>query len=818
MFFMNFDGISNEAVSIFELMKEFNSTSYFTLDLFFVIILDENHRNTIAYKLLSGTMLSEDLESITYDFTQRHFGSKISKQSGDISTIYEPILKKIKKKGETIITSGDIMIEIIASNNEIKDIFKEYGVSATQLEVALLSEKKENELLSKSVSEVEEKNVKIRQSKNKKAKVISGEAEKNLINISEMAENGDIDNAYGNDEVINTIFSILSKRKNNNVVLVGDPGVGKTTTVKHIANVISNGMCPSSFNGKILLLMDFSKLIIGTMYKGLFETKFQSIIDDASKSGKYIFFIDDIDNILGPSTKVSEMPTNTMLDLILSNKNIQFICTTTNECYSKYISTDKVLSKSMTKIELKEKSESELFEIIKNVVADYEVFHNVNYTDKAILNSISLAKKYVKNKALPESSIDLLDEAGAMASLMTPVNPDIEEMKSKLAELRNDIATIENSSNRIEYEKIDELTRKELTLTSELSRLERTELVNQKPIEVGEEYVDKVIAKKIGTPPNINTSDERETLLALDNRIKRVVIGQDEAVDTITKAVKRKFIGVSNQEKPVVLMMLGKTGTGKTLLAKTLANELFGSNDYLVRVDMSEYSDKMSVNKFIGSSPGYVGYEEGGILTEAVKNKSRCVLLLDEIEKANDEIFNLLLQVFDEGRLTDNKGILVNFKDVIIIMTSNVGAKEVSEASGRIGFSNKELIKNDDEIKTRSIIKNAMKHKFPPEFLNRIDKVVWFNDLTDDNLIDIIKGEIKKVSERLEKVGYYFSTELFCGKLVKNIFDSIVSKREYGARPILREIEERLEDKITDLIISGKVELGHVFTENDICL
>lgn len=814
---MNFEGISNEAVSIFELMKGFNTTSYYTLDLFFLIILDENHRNTIAYKVLSGTMLSEDLESLAYDFTQRHFSTQISKQSTDIPSIYEPILKKLRKKCETVITSGDIMIEIVSTNDEINNIFKGYGVSTKQLENALSQEKKENELLNKTQQNNDIKKDRQYTTKQKKNKAPAGDAERNLINISELAENGNIDQAYGNDEIISMIFTTLSKRKYNNVVLVGDTGVGKTTTIKHIANIIANGVCPNAFNGKILLMMDFSKLIIGTMYKGLFETKFQSIIDDAAKSGKYIFFIDDIDSILNPGTKVSEMPTNTMLDMILSNKNIPFICTTTNDCYSKYILTDKLLSKSMTKIELKEKNETELFGIIKNSISDYEMFHNVFYTDKAIFTAISLGKKYIKTKVLPESSFDLLDEAGAMVSLMSPVNPDIEEKKSKLLSIRNEIEMIENSSDRVEYDKIDELTRRELTLASELSRLERDEVENQEPIEVTDEHIMAALAKKIGPQINQITSGEREVLSELEHNLKNSVIGQDEAVEVITKAVKRKLIGVSNQEKPVVLMMVGKTGTGKTLLAKTLASELFGGNEFLVRIDMSEYSDKMSVNKFIGSAPGYIGYEEGGILTEAIKNKSRCVLLLDEIEKANDEIFNLLLQVFDEGRLTDNKGVLVNFKDVIIIMTSNVGAKEVSEASGRIGFSNADVLRNDDEIKTKAIIKNAMKHKFPPEFLNRIDKIVWFNDLTDDDLVEIIINEIKKVSKRIEKIGYSFSQELFGGKLVKNILEAVTSKREYGARPILREIEQQLEDKITDLIISEKAYDGYIFTEEDIC-
>lgn len=813
---MDFEGISNEAVSIFEIMKGMNGSSFYTLDLFFVIILDENHRATTAYKVLSQTMLSEDLDSMTYDFSQRHFGSQVTKQSNDISSLYSPILKRVRKKTDGVITSGDIMLEIVSSNDEIKGVFKKYGVSVKQLEVGLSSEKKDNDTdIKKKGGKIDEK-TKVTL-KNRKVKTNPGEAEKNLLNLSELAENGKIEQAYGNDEVISTIFSILSKRKYNNVVLVGKQGVGKTTTVKHIANLIANGMCPNAFLNKVMLQMDFSKLIVGTMYKGLFETKFQSIVDDAGKNGKYIFFIDDIDCILGPGTKVSEMPTNTMLDLILSNKNIQFICTTTEDCYSKYILADKVLSKSLTKVELAEKNDVETFNLIRSVIQDYEDFHNVTYTDKAILDSITLGKKYIKDKSLPEAPIDLLDEAGAMASLMIPENPEIEEMRAKLASIRSEIASVDSSSDRIEYDKIDELTRKELTLSSEISRMERIEAENQVPITVGEEYVCKVLTKKIGSAPKAVTNDEKEALIGLDGRIKKIVIGQDEAVDTITMAVKRKVVGVSNQDKPVVFLAVGETGCGKTFLAKTLASELFGEKDNLVRIDMSEYSDKMSVNKLIGSANGYVGYEEGGMLTEAIKRKPRCVLLLDEIEKANDEVFNLFLQVFDEGRLTDNKGVVVNFSNVIVIMTSNVGAREVSESSGRIGFGNEEFSKNDEAMKAKGIIKNAIKHKFSPEFLNRIDKIVWFNTLTDDDLIEIIGNEIRKVNDRITKIGYSLSNEVFSGKLVKRIFNAITENREYGARPILREIEEQLEDKLTDLIINGKVSEGHVFTEDEIC-
>lgn len=815
---MDYSGISNEAVLIFDGIKASFPSSFksYSLDLFFMMVLSGSVKNSIAYKVLSSTMLTDDLDSLTNDFTQRQFSLPVTKQFSDLSEAFGPMLKKLRKKCEGTITSGDIMIEIISSNSDIKEIFKRYGVTIKQLENALSSEKKDLEPATKekeATTATKEKSKSITKPK----KGPSGEAEKNLINLTEMAENGEIDPAYGNETIINTIFSVLSKRKYNNVVLVGKQGVGKTTTVKHMANVIANGMCPSNFSDKVMLLMDFSKLIVGTMYKGLFETKFQSIVDDATKSGRYIFFVDDIDNILSPNTKISDIPTNTMLDLILSNKNIQFICTTTEECYSKYILSDKILSKSLTKIELKEKTDGEVFSVIKSVIPTYETFHNVTYTDKAILDSISLSKKYINDRSLPESSIDILDEAGAVVSMSAPENPDIEEMKSKLASIRDEISSIENSSSRAEYDRIDELTRRELSLEADLSRLVREDMENQVPMEVNETHISGVLAKKIGSSPKIVTSDERDRLIGLNDRIKQIVIGQDEAVDTITMAVKRKVVGVSNQEKPIVFLAVGETGCGKTFLAKTLANELFDDGNNLVRIDMSEYSDKMSVNKLIGSANGYVGYEEGGMLTEAIKKKPRCVLLLDEIEKANDEVFNLFLQVFDEGRLTDNKGVVVNFSNVIVIMTSNVGAREVSEASGRIGFSSEEFAKNDEVMKTKGIIKNAIKHKFSPEFLNRIDKIVWFNTLTDEDLEEIIINEIKKVSDRIEKIGYSLSNELYGGKLVKNIFDAINKSREYGARPILREIEEQLEDKITDLIINEKVDDGHVFTEKEIC-
>lgn len=811
---MDYNGISNEAVSIFDHIK--SSCEVYNLELFMLAILNGGLRNTIAYKVLSSTMLTEDLDSITNDFTQRQFSMPPTKQFPNLSDLFGPMLKKMRKKCDGTITSGDIMIEIVSSNGDIKEMFKKYGVTIKQLENALSSEKKDLEPSpkEKGTAAVQKERPK---SATKSKKSPSGDAEKNLINLSEMAENGEIDPAYGNEAVINTIFSVLSKRKYNNVVLVGKQGVGKTTTVRHIANVIANGMCPQNFNEKVVLQMDFSKLIVGTMYKGLFETKFQSIVDDAAKSGKYIFFVDDIDNILSPNTKISDIPTTTMLDLILSNKNIQFICTTTEECYSKYILSDKVLSKGFTKIELKEKTDSEVFGVVKNVIPAYESFHNVAYTDKAILDSISLSKKYIKDRSLPESSIDLLDEAGALVSMSAPENPDIEELKSKVASIRDEISSIENSSSRAEYDRIDELTRRELSLGAELSRLVREDMENQTPMEVNESHVSGVLAKKIGSSPKIVSSDERERLVGLSDRMKRIVIGQDEAVDTIAMAVKRKVVGVSNQEKPIVFLAVGETGCGKTFLAKTLAKELFDDGNNLVRIDMSEYSDKMSVNKLIGSANGYVGYEEGGMLTEAIKRKPRCVLLLDEIEKANDEVFNLFLQVFDEGRLTDNKGVVVNFSNVIVIMTSNVGAREVSEASGRIGFSSDEFAKNDELMKAKGIIRNAIKHKFSPEFLNRIDKIVWFNTLTDEDLEEIIINEIRNVSDRIGKIGYSLSNELYGGKLVKNIFEAISKNREYGARPILREIEEQLEDRITDLIINETVDEGHVFTEEEIC-
>jgi ATP-dependent Clp protease ATP-binding subunit ClpC len=434
----------------------------------------------------------------------------------------------------------------------------------------------------------------------------------------------------------------------------------------------------------------------------------------------------------------------------------------------------------------------------------------VKYDESMFKSCIKLCKRYITERCLPDSAIDILDKTGAKASLNDVENDNITSAREKLYKIKEEKEKLKNSSSKKDYNKIDQLSKEEIELNTILNFAVKSYNLEKQPFVVRENDIRECISEKTGIPINSLSTDDKEKLKGLNERIKSVVIGQDEAVDEVCKSIKRQRVGISNPNKPVVFLLAGSTGVGKTYLAKTLAKEVFGDEKKFVRLDMSEYSEKNSVTKLYGAPPSYVGYDNGGLLTETIKRNKHCVLLLDEIEKANEEVHNTFLSLFDEGRLTDNKGVTVNFKDVIIIMTSNVGAKEVEERGGSIGFV------NNEESNKKSIIEKELKRKFKPEFINRIDKIVYFNKLTDSNIKNIILLELNKTKKRVEEIGYYLSDELIKNHLVSNIFNKVKEHKNMGARPIIREIQNELEDKITDLIIDGLVEKGHTFTKEEL--
>ena len=490
-----------------------------------------------------------------------------------------------------------------------------------------------------------------------------------------------------------------------------------------------------------------------------------------------------------------------MIGDILSEGDVRIIGTTTFKDYRNAIETNTSISRKLQKIVIEAPNQKESIDILLKSKKYYEDYHNVKYSDEAITRAVELADRYITDRCLPDSAFDIIDLAGAATNIK-------EKEPSEIAQLRKRLSEIEEEKNKSlnngDFEKIDEFNVEENKINAELSDFKRkVNSEKSKHTIIGEEDIAKTVSDLTNIPVTKMTLNEKKKIAHIDEILKNSVIGQDEAINAICKVIKRNKVGLGDKKKTKSnILMVGGSGCGKTLIAKKLAEEIFGSESALVRIDMSEYSEKNSVAKLTGAAPGYVGYENGGQLTEAIKNKQHCVLLLDEIEKADQEVYNLFLQLFDEGRLTDSSGQIVNFKNVIVLMTSNVGAKQASDLGNGVGFN------TDKTANQKSIIEKSLKKKFTPEFLNRIDKIVYFNNLTDDNLNSIVKLEVEKLNKRLNEIHY----SLHCDENVINFIQSkAIEQKEYGARPIIRLVQDNIEDKITDLLLENDYKPNYVF-------
>ncbi|SFD94635.1 ATP-dependent Clp protease ATP-binding subunit [Thermophagus xiamenensis] len=623
------------------------------------------------------------------------------------------------------------------------------------------------------------------------------------IDITRAAEEGRLDPIVGREREIERLAQILSRRKKNNPVLIGEPGVGKSAIAEGLAlRIIEKKVSRVLFDKRVVTL-DLASIVAGTKYRGQFEERIKAILNELSKNPNIILFIDEIHTIVGAGGATGSLDAANMLKPALARGEIQCIGATTLDEYRQHIEKDGALERRFQKVMIEPTSVDETIEILNNIKEKYEDHHNVYYTPEAIEACVKLTERYISDRHLPDKAIDAMDEAGSRVHISNIVVPDvILELERKIEETKENKIKAVKLQN---FELAASFRDKEKSLLDELeqSKAKWEEELQKHRETVDAEKVAEVVAMMTGIPVQRVAQAEGARLMKMGEQLKEKVIGQDEAITKIVKAIQRNRAGLKDPNRPIgSFVFLGPTGVGKTHLAKVLAQYMFDTTDALIRIDMSEYMEKFSVSRLVGAPPGYIGYEEGGQLTEKVRRRPYSVVLLDEIEKAHPDVFNILLQVLDEGRLTDSLGRRVDFKNTVIIMTSNIGTRELKDFGRGIGFTSGTQKNNSDYAK--SVIEKALKKAFAPEFLNRIDDVIIFNNLGKEEIRKIIDIEMKSLYQRVESLGYKI-------ELSEKAKDFIVSKgydAQYGARPLKRAIQKYLEDEMAEVIIQASISEG----------
>jgi ATP-dependent Clp protease ATP-binding subunit ClpC len=621
--------------------------------------------------------------------------------------------------------------------------------------------------------------------------------------LTKLAVEGKLDPVIGREKEIERVAQVLSRRKKNNPVLIGEPGVGKTAVVEGLAlRIIEKKVSRVLFDKRIVTL-DLAALVAGTKYRGQFEERMKAVMNELEKAKDVILFIDEIHTIVGAGGASGSLDASNMFKPALSRGDIQCIGATTLDEYRQYIEKDGALDRRFQKIMVEPPSVDEAMQILRNIKERYEEHHNVRYTDEAIVQCVKLADRYITDRFLPDKAIDVLDEAGARVHLSNiSVPKEVLELEAKIEDVRGQKNNVVKTQNFEEAARLRDMEKK-LQAELETAKTDWETKSAEMVFTVDEENVADVVASMTGIPVNRIAESETAKLLKMADELKGVVVGQDEAVAQLAKAIRRSRAGLKDPSRPIgSFMFLGPTGVGKTELVKALARFMFNSEDALIRVDMSEYMEKFSVSRLVGAPPGYVGYEEGGQLTEKVRRKPYSIVLLDEIEKAHPDVFNILLQVFDDGILTDGLGRRVDFKNCIIIMTSNVGVRDV-KAGGRIGFSSHNT--SDDKYEAmKSTVEESLKRMFNPEFLNRIDDTIIFRHLSKDDIYKIIDLQLAKLIKRLEANGIVI-------ELTKTAKDFLAEKgydEKYGARPLRRAIQRYVEDELAEEMLRGSFKEG----------
>ena len=639
----------------------------------------------------------------------------------------------------------------------------------------------------------------IRLQKEEKSSNTSNNLSENLKkfakNLNEMAEAGKIDPVIGREDEVERVIQILLRRTKNNPILIGDPGVGKTAIIEGLAQRIVDGKVPFVMKEKTIVSLDLASMIAGTKYRGDFEDRLKKLFGELEQREDVVLFIDEFHMVLGAGASEGSMDAANILKPILAKGDIQIIGATTIDEYRKHVEKDQALTRRMQPVHVEEPNKDDTIKIIEGLKDKYEDHHKVEITDEAIKAAVDLSQRYIQDRFLPDKAIDVIDEACSKERIK-----NYKENKNQVSKKEILDKLIEEKNMAINEQNFEKAASLRDQINETREKLEKEKEENKTDLKISFDEVAKIVSSWSKVPITKLTEDEKQKYMDLDIDLKKEVIGQDKAIDKISHAIKRARVGLKDPKKPIgSFIFVGPTGVGKTYLAKSLAKNLFGDMDNLIRMDMSEYMEKFAVSRLVGSPPGYVGYEEGGQLTEAVRKHPYSVILFDEIEKAHPDIFNLLLQILDDGRLTDGQGRTVDFKNTIIIMTSNVGVSSLNQ-NPKIGFGTGDVEKEIDDS-NKEIINKAIKNAFAPEFLNRLDDIIMFNSLDKNAIKEITKILLEETKQRLKNLGI----EINYNKRVVDLLSEGGFSKEYGARPLERHITNKIDNQLAEEILEGKL-------------
>lgn len=748
-------------------------------------------------------LISEHLRKI--DLTPRL--SSVTKRklpfSDETKAIFKIVDKECENLNDNIIETSHLMLAILKSKLDVNKVLETKNVTYKSFIEIIKGMKKEPKNGMFDGDDIDDQESYKRPMKKTDTKSKTPVLDNFCRDISKAVDNGEIDAVIGRKTEIKRVSQILSRRKKNNPILIGEPGVGKTSIIEGLAQLIKDGEAPRTLTGKRIFTLDLASIVAGTKFRGQFEERMKAILQECKANPDIVLFIDELHTIIGAGNASGSLDASNIFKPALARGELQVIGATTLDEYRENIEKDGALTRRFQQVLVEEPTLEETKIILMNIKDKYEQHHKVKYTEEAIDECVKLSARYIMDRAMPDKAIDVLDEAGSSTNISVEKPEHVKELEIKRDALE---AKKKEVVLKQKYEEAAKLRDEEKKVNDALEKAihEWNESLDSDITEVGVEIISEVVSMMTGIPLSKISTQESKRLLNMDKDLMGKVIGQDSAVTKVVKAIKRNRIGIKDANKPVgSFIFLGPTGVGKTLLAKLLAEQVFGDSDALIRMDMSEYMEKHSVSRLIGPPPGYVGYDQGGQLTEKVRRKPHCVILFDEIEKAHDDVFNLLLQLLDEGQLTDGLGRKVNFKNALIILTSNIGVKEVGSFGKNMGFETPSSLLNE-ENRTRDIIEKALKKKFRPEFLNRIDEAIVFRGLNKEDIGKIIYVELEKLEKRVLEMGYKL-------KINEDAIDFLVNHgydEEYGARPLARAIQHYVEDAVADEILNDNIKEG----------